>query len=308
MALLIPEYLQTKTYSAARVRGVLMDSAIQEGVVGGGDLKVTQRASGGANMSVDIAEGAGFVKGDLTARQGLYHVYNDAAVNIAIGSNTSGNPRLDQIILRVLDSQDGLAGADLAQLEVLPGTATAGATLDNRNGAAALPMTAMRIADVLVVSGASSIVNAVIRDRRPWARGAFFVVDHPNTTDLTYSFTSYGTVFTWNDPRIECTGNPLRITLGVSLQQGSITGYSLWVPHIDGTAQAVAQRWFYSQATGVGNIDAPSMEWVVTPTAGSHILGVYTRMTGGNAVVFRSGNSLPQMVIEEIMRPSASNS
>lgn len=171
MALLIPEYLQTKTYSALRVRGVLMDSGIQEGVVDGPNMKVTQRAAGGANMSVDIAEGAAFVKGDLTSRQGLYHVYNDALSNIAIGLNSSGNPRVDQIICRVLDSQDGLAGADMAQFEVLPGTATAGANLTNRNGAATLPLTAMRVADVLVASGASSITNASIRDRRPWAHG-----------------------------------------------------------------------------------------------------------------------------------------
>jgi hypothetical protein len=146
MAMAVPEFLQTKTYAAMRLRQVWLDLPVQEGVVGANDLKVAQRAAGGANMSVDIAAGSAFVQGDTTSRQGLYHAYNDALVNLAIGNNSTGNPRLDQIICRVYDSQDGLAGADQATLEVVPGTATAGATLDNRNGAAALPFTAVRIA------------------------------------------------------------------------------------------------------------------------------------------------------------------
>lgn len=170
MTMALPEYLQTKTYSAMRLRQVLLDQRIREGIAEYTALKASQRSSGGANLSVDIAAGPAFVQGDTTSRQGLYHVYNDAVVNLAIGTNTSGSPRIDQVVARVYDSQDGLAGSDQATLEILPGSAQAGATLDNRNGAAVLPLTCMRIADILVPASASGIVNANIRDRRPFAK------------------------------------------------------------------------------------------------------------------------------------------
>lgn len=161
MALLTPEYLQTKRYSAIKDRQLQADEVMQEGIANFGDYAVTQRAAG-ANMSVDIAAGKAFVQGDAVARQGYYHVVNDAVINAAIAANASGNPRLDQIILRAYDSTDAAQGTDVPAIEVLQGTPTAAATLANRSGAAALPQTALRLADVLVANGAASIANASI--------------------------------------------------------------------------------------------------------------------------------------------------
>lgn len=138
MAVEFPRFLQTKTYSAKLLRDVFLDAPIQNGVVNTGDLMVTQRAAG-ANMSVDVAAGSAWVKGTSSARQGIYNVYNDATVNLALVSANPTNPRVDQIILRVYDSSDGGSAQDLGAVEVVTGTATAGATLTNRNGAAVLP-------------------------------------------------------------------------------------------------------------------------------------------------------------------------
>jgi hypothetical protein len=54
---------------------------------------------------------------------------------------------------------------------VVTGTATGGATLDNRTGAAALPASAILLATCWSATD-TAISNSEIRDRRPWARGA----------------------------------------------------------------------------------------------------------------------------------------
>jgi len=191
MALWTPEFLQTKRYSAQRTRAMLQAMPLQEGVVpyslSAVPFKVSQRAAG-ANMTVDIAGGDAWVMGDSLARQGLYHVVNDATFNLAVPANASGNPRLDQVVLKVNDTMHGGVG-DTASLEIVQGTATGGATLDNRSGAAGLPNTAMRCADILVPASASSIVDANIRDRRQWALGARWFHQRP-TSGATYSTTS----------------------------------------------------------------------------------------------------------------------
>src|SRR5688572_19961982 len=138
MALLTPEYLQTKSYNAIKDRAVLKSAVMREGIIDFGDFAVTQRAAG-ANMSVDVAAGECFVQGDTVVRQGIYHLVNDAVINATISANAPGNPRIDQIIARVYDSADAGAGTDTPAIEVLAGTPSAGATLANRTGAAALP-------------------------------------------------------------------------------------------------------------------------------------------------------------------------
>lgn len=169
MALLAPEFIPGNKYLFQTIRHLMEHIGIQEGVYASGDLAVSQRATG-ANMSVDVAAGAAWVKGDTGTRQGLYHVVNDALVNLTVSAAHSTNPRLDQVILVVNDSS--VSGAsNTPELKVLAGTATSGATLDNRNGAASLPSNAIRLADILVAAADTSITTAEIRDRRPRARG-----------------------------------------------------------------------------------------------------------------------------------------
>jgi hypothetical protein len=170
MALLTPEYLQTKQYPAKTDRFTLEEVALGERVMGRNDLMVVQRGAG-ANMSVDVLAGAAWVQGDSIARQGLYHVVNDATTNVSITAADPTNPRLDTVCLKVNDSTDGGDGSDTPTFTVVAGTPTAGATLDNRNGAGALPATAIHLADVLVATSDTSITNAEIRSRRPLGPG-----------------------------------------------------------------------------------------------------------------------------------------
>lgn len=177
-----PQFLNANTnvYTAWDLRGHYGGDPPGPGVAGFNDYRVIQRQAG-ANMSVDVgATGVGlmqaWVRGSTREGQGLYRVDNmDRAaptttayvpqLNVAVSANASGNPRLDQVVLEVLDQQH-TGASSLARIRVVAGTATAGATLDNRAGAAVLPASSILLADILVANAAASILTASIRDRR----------------------------------------------------------------------------------------------------------------------------------------------
>jgi hypothetical protein len=178
MTLRTPAFNDARTYGFEWLRNALEVGLINEGVIGANDFLTTPAAAG--LMRVDVASGRAVVKGDSGTpgaglSQGHYLVVNDAAIPNAVTLTASNgtNPRLDQIVLRVRDTADLGSGADDALLEVVTGTATAGATLDNRNGAAALPNDAIRLADVLVPAGSTAVTAPNVRDRRPAARGTY---------------------------------------------------------------------------------------------------------------------------------------
>jgi hypothetical protein len=119
----------------------------------------------------------GWVTGSGRGHQGIYECATVdwtapttnsyvAQLNVDVAANASGNPRLDLVVLEVLDLQHVGTGSSVQQIRVITGTPTAAATLDNRNGAPALPATCILLADILVANGAVSIATADIRDRR----------------------------------------------------------------------------------------------------------------------------------------------
>lgn len=284
---------------------------LQEGVLGAGDLKVTPGASG---VNVDVAGGKGFVQGDTIADQRLYHIWNDATKNSAafeagdITAPDATNPRLDQIIARLWDHEADASGQRKWRLEVLAGTATSGATLDNRNGAAALPDSAMRLADVLVPSGATGLVAADIRDRRPWARGAHFHYVATNNITYTISNTSAAQIDSGLlNRRIECSGKPLRVRFQATAQQDA-TGdrQLLFNPRIDGVVPVEHRT---MQFRGSANkVAALNNEWVFLPAAGSHLIAIYASVNAGSVSVFSGQFSLGlELVIAEDLRVSAEN-
>lgn len=316
MTLATPEYLQTKTYVAERDRFVNQHGApIQEGVVANTDyptpLKVTQRGAG-ANMSVDVASGPGWVKGDASARSGLYHVHNQGVVNVPVAANASGSPRIDQIVLHIYDTVDiAGSGTDTPALEIVQGTATGGATLDNRSGAAALPANAIRLADVLVANGAASILDASIRDRRPWAHGAYFVSNQIAGADYSISSTTFAELDATNlKKRIECSGRPLKVRFAADQYLGSAANQAgIFRPTVDG-ASAVGQTEGYttsggSAASGYGAISA---EWTIVPSAGSHLIAIQAKTNiAGTTTVQRGTDYGVYFEIEELPKVSATN-
>ena len=143
-------------YTAALDRLVLQALARNEGVYGVPDLKVT--SAGG--MSVSIAAGQAFIQGDNDPYQGMYAVWNDGPVILAL-ANGGANNRRDLIVARVYDTAyPGNGATSKWQLEVVQG-AMATSPVDP-----ALPANAIALASVYVAASASSITNANITEKR----------------------------------------------------------------------------------------------------------------------------------------------
>lgn len=161
----LPPWLLQECFTAAGARLFTNNLVCGEGVADllDGSLLVT---TGGAGLDLSVAEGGGFVDSDADD-MGMYSIFNDGAVTVTATTADGTNPRIDQVIATVNDSQ--ISGVDNNWvLSVLAGTPTAGASLSNLNGAAALPDRSIRLAYVLVpASFAGPFVNAthILDDR-----------------------------------------------------------------------------------------------------------------------------------------------
>lgn len=141
------------------------------GVATASDLVVTQRGAG-ANKSVDISVGDAFFDYNFYA----YFAWNTATVNdssTVITDNTSGNPRIDTVVayidLTVIDNTNSNNPGAL-KFMVVAGTpagspsAPSSPTIQSAVGSGN-PF--IKLANVAVANGFTSIVNANITDVRP---------------------------------------------------------------------------------------------------------------------------------------------
>lgn len=177
------------------------------GIVTPGGLAVTQQTS--PNMSVQVGVGECWVPGTLSAAQGSYYGRNNAAVTVGIAAADPTNPRIDNVGVQVQDPEYSGSLTSMAAV-VVTGTPTAGATLGNPLGLAALPASTLAIAHVLVPAGAASIVNAdisgpLVGNPRPRNMQAGFNNAPTGTTTITHLMA----------------GTPNAVTLGVCSSSGS---------------------------------------------------------------------------------------
>lgn len=291
---------------------------LQEGVLGSGasaqDFMAQQRIAG-ANMSVDITMPTGgfaYVQGDTITGQGLYCVpVHSANINEIIGTADPTNPRIDQIILEVQDNVLDASGGNLARTRVVAGTATGGANLTNRTGAAALPGSALLLADVLVGAAAASITNSVIRDRRKWARGAYSRTFRTGGANLTTTSASMAEVDATNlKPRLECSGAPLRVLLMCSIQHSIANGLMLLGLAQDGTLfdSSTTAEWQLQGTNSAGGTIFTVTEWHTVPSAGSHqISPQFAIVTAGTMTIFQSTGSPATFVVQEMVQQNTAN-
>ena len=145
---------------------LITDLIVRSGVIGlgAGDLLVTQQTS--PDMSVKIAIGRAWVKGTGNG----YPIRSDAATTVTIGANASGNPRKDAIVIYVnLSASVNTDGSGVITAVAVQGTPAGSPTSPNDatiQAAIGASNPFIRVADVTVASGASSIVNANILDTR----------------------------------------------------------------------------------------------------------------------------------------------
>jgi hypothetical protein len=305
---LVADFNPAVAVTFQRMRALLLEGGggLQEGVLGAGDLKGSQRAAG-ANLSADVAVGAAWVTIDTGARNGATHIYNDAVFNA--GPFSAGHatlPRIDQVILRYNDSAIPTGSGNTPTIEVLTGTATSGATLDNRLGATALPNDCVRLCDVLMPAVASSVTTANIRDRRPWARGfaavgSGFGSGNFTTTNTTFTSLQAGLF----DGRVECSGAVLDIDFNATVTHSVAGGTVFLALLIDGGAAA-------NQATAnspvAGGQETLHLQHSVALTAGSHMFTWQWMVAGaGTGTMLNTGGPIPMSRFRETVRQNAFN-
>lgn len=153
-----PSWLQNGSHTAENDR--LTANQIvwaQTGVRRTNDLKVSQSAT--PAMSVSIAAGWAAILGTSTGTQGVYTVYNDAAVTGTITAADPTNPRIDRVCLTVSDSAYS-GSVNTVAVNVVAGTPAGSPS------APATPANSISLATVAVAAGATTIVNANITDTR----------------------------------------------------------------------------------------------------------------------------------------------
>jgi hypothetical protein len=287
---------------------------LQEGVIGSGDLKCVP----GAGLTIDVPAGVVLVQGDSINDQGLYRCRNDATKNTAaftLGGIPAAHatlPRIDQIIARCYDHAADASGLRLWRLEVLAGTATAGATLSNRNGAAALPASACRLLDVLTPAAFAGPYVAATHflDRRPWARGACVLVTQQAGADYTIASTTAAEIDATNiRRRLETSGNPVRMTLSGMTSNSVATGGVRLQPRVDGVVLNGSQGAEFNEVVnGNGDPLFTSLEWIANPAAGSHLFSWWwSTVVGGTASLERGTDRPIQILYQELVTQSASN-
>jgi hypothetical protein len=187
MATYTPNYLQNKLYSARSDRQLVESFTLgREGVVST-DTDFTYTLPG--SLGFTVSTGSAFIKGDTLSTQGMYHARTTANETVTLTTANGSNPRLDQIVLRVYDSTEAGGVNDYAVVEVVTGTATVGATLDNRTGAASLPASSLLLYDVLVGAGVGSLTASAVRDKRMTygvSRGHSIVATEEARTSTSY--------------------------------------------------------------------------------------------------------------------------
>jgi hypothetical protein len=257
-------------------------------------------------MTVSVAAGDAVVDMDSGSFNGRYFQKNDAAVVVTVGAAHATLPRIDQIILTINDST--VSGAsDTPTLSCLAGTATSGATLDNRTGAAGLPRNSVRLADVLVPAASINMVAGNIRVRRPWARGALRRIGRTGGDYRIATSTITAIDATNVSPRIECSGAPLLVSLKGVVDTAGYAALTFDLA-LDGVQVAASERvWFTSN---FGGSSAPSFvhfDWDVTPAAGSHLITPRWRSTGVSFTFFANATRGLGLRVQELPIQDAEN-
>lgn len=177
MAVITPPLFQTidGEYSAADL-GLPYRDLVSEGVIGTTGLAVSQRGAG-ANMSVDVAAGVAWIKGDDSSSQPTYRCVNDGTVNLTVTAADATNPRIDLVIAEVRDAAFSGVSTDW-RLRVVAGTPAGSPS------APATPANSIVLARLSVPALDTTIGTAQITDYRPRAGLAGADLGPPLVTSL----------------------------------------------------------------------------------------------------------------------------
>jgi len=213
-----PSWLQNGSHPAENDRLTTQALYATTGIIGSTSLAVTQ--NGTPNMSVNIAVGWAAIVGTSTTTQGTYVSYNDAVVNAAIATAPATNSRIDLVCLTVNDAYYSGSTNNIV-VNVVTGTAAASPV------APATPANSIALAQVLVGTSVTSILNANITDVRVQTTTNLPVVSLTGTQTLTNKTLTAPAI---NTPTITA---PLEVgqqlaTFGGTMNLDVLSGEVLW--------------------------------------------------------------------------------
>lgn len=127
-------------------------------------------------MQVNVKPGMAWVNGALTSAQGAYAVVNDNDVTLTVTTASASFPRIDRVVLEVLDS--AYSGSEnLGRLRVVTGTPSSTPAAPTIGGSHIV------LAEIFVAQNASSIGTAAVTDKRPFAAVAGGVIPVKNQAE-----------------------------------------------------------------------------------------------------------------------------
>lgn len=269
-----PLWLQNSTYPAALDRA-LIASALETGVLGAGELAVTQRGAG-ANMSVDVAPGRVVVPMTDAPNQGSALCRSTAVNNLTVtGAPGAGLSRIDLVIARVYDAS--LIGGSINgwQLEIVTGTPA------SSPAAPASPVSSLVLAQIAVAAGQATVTNANITDRRvsggselAYAELTSSLTVPPNTPGSPQTVIALGSTNLTGSPVIvEFFAPVVTVPQGLGLQ----VQFLLW----DGNTELGIVGHMIGNAAGYPTYGPVFLRRRITPTPGAHTYSVRAFVSAG---------------------------
>ena len=164
----VPYALQNASHSAAVFRQATSAPFQSAGILGAGELAVTQQ--GTPNMSVILGAGRAMVAGSQVTppaglsftTQAMYNVLNDGSITLTVTTSNPTNPRIDAVYVGVQDAfYSGSNNQAVAGIVVgVPAPSPV---------APSVPVNSQLVAYIAVGAGVTSIVNANITAKAPLA-------------------------------------------------------------------------------------------------------------------------------------------
>jgi len=135
------------------------------------DLKAL--ATGTPDGFIHVQQGSCYVRGTQAASQGMYHLYNDATLDINVLGPNPAHATLDRIDLVVARYQDQFysGSLDLPTIEMVTGTPSGSPAVP------AAPANSLILAQLSIIHASSTIPQSVITDRRVPAGNGIVVLD-----------------------------------------------------------------------------------------------------------------------------------
>lgn len=278
---------------------------MQEGVIDAADGVMSRQSAN----TIRVAAGKGWVDGDAVAGVGTGRIYTEwDQTDVTVPNAAAGLFRIDQLVAVL----QGGHGTKALVTRVAGASENAGHTLDTGAAYGALPAGALRLGAVR--SGAAGVADATatnMRDRRPWARGAF---KRMFRAEGTIKYTTASGVFTDLDTtnfqtRIECSGAPLRLHISGTADGSAAGAVSSVAPVIDGALiDGDTLGLIYANIPVAAYAVGITGTAVTFPVPGSHVIKLQFRMVGtGTAGVFAAQGQPLTFLVQEILRPNADN-